>query len=146
MDTEAPGRVSITARVKEYYWQHDLNCATTTLKILAEIFSVQLSEQIISAAVGMHGAGKYGAQCGLVEGTLMFLGIIGRERQVPNETIVAQCREFAHQFETQFHSLSCRTLRPEGFSADNPPHLCEKLTCSALEFTSNFVSRFITSQ
>jgi len=31
--------------------------------------------QLLDAAVGMHGAGKYGAQCGLVEGSLMFIGL-----------------------------------------------------------------------
>jgi C_GCAxxG_C_C family probable redox protein len=135
--------VQIEERVKEYYWKYDLNCATTNLKILAEIFSIDLSDQIISAAIGMHGAGKYGAQCGLVEGTLMFLGIIGKENKIPAETSVDQCREFAKQFEVTFHSLSCSSLRPEGFSEKNPPHLCERLTCKALKFSKKFVSQFI---
>lgn len=135
--------LSIEDYVKEYYWKYDLNCATTDLKILSEIFSVTLSDQIISAAIGMHGAGKYGAQCGLVEGTLMFLGIIGKEYSFQEETIVDHCREYAHQFETRFRSLSCKSLRPEGFSKDNPPHLCEKLTCEAIEFNKEFISNFI---
>ena len=33
---------------------------------------------MLDAALGMHGAGKYGAQCGLAEGTLIFLGTFGR--------------------------------------------------------------------
>ena len=135
--------VPIDNRVREYYWKYNLNCATTNLKILSEIFSITLSDQIISAAIGMHGAGKYGAQCGLVEGTLMFLGIIGKEYLIKEETIVNQCREYAKQFENKFQSLSCSTLRPEGFTKENPPHLCEKLTCSAIEFNRNFVSQFL---
>ena len=135
--------VSIDDRVKEYYWKYDLNCATTNLKILSEVFSIPLSDQIIHAAIGMHGAGKYGAQCGLVEGTLMFLGIIGKEYHLKEETIVDQCREYAKQFENVFHTLSCSTLRPEGFNKNNPPHLCEKLTCSAIEFNKKFVSQFL---
>jgi hypothetical protein len=135
--------VSIDHRVKEYYWKYDFNCATTNLKILSEIFSITLSDQIISAAIGMHGAGKYGAQCGLVEGTLMFLGIIGKKYCIKEETIVDQCREYAKQFENKFQSLTCRKLRPEGFNKENSPHLCEKLTCSAIEFNKDFVSQFI---
>jgi len=146
MKIAAPQEIPITSRVQDYYWNHDLNCATTTLKILAEIFEVNLSEQIINAAIGMHGAGQYGAQCGLVEGMLMFLGIIGREQQIPDATIVDKCREFAQQFENEFQSLSCKKLRPEGFSEDNPPHLCEKLTCNAIEFNRNFVIRFLQKQ
>ena len=138
--------VSIDDRVKDYYWSYDLNCATTNLKILSEIFSVPLSDQVINAAIGMHGAGKYGAQCGLVEGTLMFLGIIGTEYRLQEETIVDQCREYAKQFENIFQSLSCSKLRPEGFKKENSPHLCEHLTCLAIEFNKNFVSQFLKNE
>jgi hypothetical protein len=51
----------VRSRVHEYYWEADLNCATTALKTLAEFFSIDLHEQIIDAAVGMHGAGQFGA-------------------------------------------------------------------------------------
>jgi C_GCAxxG_C_C family probable redox protein len=141
MDSQIVQAVPIKDRVKEYYWEYNLNCATTTLKILAEIFSIRLSDQVINAAVGMHGAGKYGAQCGLVEGTLMFLGIMGKKNHIPEETIVDLCREYARQFENTFHSLSCSSLRPEGFHKENPPHLCERLTCEAIEFNQRFVSK-----
>ena len=145
MTNQVPQTVSIADRVQEYYWSYDLNCATTNLKILSEIFSITLSDQVISAAIGMHGAGKYGAQCGLVEGTLMFLGIIGKEYRFQEDTIVDRCREYARQFENIFLSLSCSVLRPEGFNMQNSPHLCEKLTCRAIEFNQNFISRFITA-
>lgn len=143
MNSIATQPVAIEERVREYYWQDDLNCATTSLKILSEIFSITLSDQVLSAAIGMHGAGKYGAQCGLVEGTLMFLGIIGKEHRLQEEAIVDQCREFARQFENTFHSLSCSRLRPECFKEENPPHVCEKLTCTATEFSRNFVSQWL---
>jgi C_GCAxxG_C_C family probable redox protein len=129
--------------VRKYYWQNDFNCATTNLKILSEIFSIELAEQVIDAALGMHGAGKYGAQCGLVEGTLMFLGIIGRIKGITDDKIVDSCNEFAKQFENRFQSLLCKILRPEGFHQDNPPHLCEELTCAAVMFNVGFVADFI---
>ncbi|NLW00226.1 MAG: C_GCAxxG_C_C family protein, partial [Clostridiales bacterium] len=65
----------VASRVHEYYWEYDWNCATTVLRILAAIDGIELNEQVLAAAVGMHGAGRYGAQCGLVEGGLMYLGI-----------------------------------------------------------------------
>lgn len=135
--------VSIDSRVEEYYWRDDINCATTNLKVLAEIFSVELSDQLIDAAVGMHGAGKYGAQCGLVEGTLMFLGIIGRRYDKGETAIVDQCRDYAGQFENRFSSLLCSTLRPQGFSPDNPPHLCEKFTREAIKFNKEKIEHFL---
>lgn len=129
----------ITDRVRTYYHDEDLNCATTSLKILAELFGITLDPQVVHAAIGMHGAGGYGAQCGLVEGGLMFIGIMGRERQLPDDTIVAVCQEFGSQFEKEFSSLRCNILRPEGFHPDNPPHLCENLTGQAIEFSVRFI-------
>ncbi len=134
----------IQKRVKEYYWRDDINCATTNLKILSEKFEIELSDQIIDSALGMHGAGKYGAQCGLVEGTLMFLGILGRRLNISDENIIYSCNRFAGQFENKFNSLSCNILRPEGFNPDNPSHLCEKFTREAVDFSISFIiSKYI---
>ena len=114
----------ITLRVRESYWQHDFNCATTTLRILAECSGIEFSPQVFDAAVGMHGAGGYRAQCSLVEGTLMFLGILGRAKGLADQEIIQLCCRYAENFEEQFSSVLCRELRPEGFGSDQPPHLC----------------------
>ncbi|SHO43199.1 C-GCAxxG-C-C family protein [Desulfopila aestuarii] len=129
----------IPTRVAHYYRVDNLSCTTTTLKILSEIYDVEISQQVFDAALGLHGAGKYGAQCGLVEGGLMFITIFGRELGLPDERSVLTCNQFAQDFEQQFKSLICRELRPQGFSPKLPPHLCEKLTCEAIEFTAKFV-------
>jgi C_GCAxxG_C_C family probable redox protein len=133
-------------RVKQYYWQDGFNCATANLKILSEKFEIELSDQTINAALGMHGAGEYGAQCGLVEGGLMFLGIIGRKSHIADADIINSCNAFAAQFEKRFHSLLCRELRPDGFGPTNPPHLCEKFTCEAVLFSIDFIIKFLTEQ
>ncbi|MDQ7094455.1 C-GCAxxG-C-C family protein [Desulfosporosinus sp. PR] len=133
----------INERVHSLYWNDDINCATTMIKILAEIFKADLCSQIIEAAIGMHGAGKYGAQCGLIEGALMFLGIFGRQRDLRNEEIVSMCYDLAKKFEEEFGSLNCKTLRSQGFKPDNPPHLCEELTKKAIAFTQNYLGSAI---
>lgn len=130
----------IEDRVHEYYWTDDINCATTTLKILSEVFVIKLKDQIIDAAIGMHGAGEFGAQCGLVEGTLMFMGIAGRAKGIQDEIIIKSCQDFARQFEVHFGNLQCRVLRPQGFKLDNPPHLCEGLTREGILFSIEFIS------
>ncbi len=139
MDTQT----LVQERVHTYYWRDDINCATTTLEILAEKFGIGLCDQVMDSALGMHGAGGYGAQCGLVEGALMFVGIIGRARGLSDEVVVDACQDYARQFEARFGSLLCRVLRPEGFSPDNPPHLCEGLSCEAIEFDVEFVSALL---
>jgi len=129
--------------VRKCYWEEDINCAAATLKILSSKFGVALSNQVLDSALGMHGAGRYGAQCGLVEGMLMFLGIFGRERKIPDSEIVEVCWMFAKQFEERFSSLLCRVLRPEGFHPNHPPHLCEGLTCDAMCFDIAFVQKHL---
>jgi C_GCAxxG_C_C family probable redox protein len=128
----------IKSRVAQYYWKEDINCATAVLRILSEVFDIELNHQVLAAATGMHGAGEYGAQCGLVEGSVMFLGIFAQHRGCPGSDTVAWSFEFAQAFEERFGSLRCSVLRPEGFAPSNPPHLCEPLTCRAVEFSLAF--------
>ena len=130
----------INEKVHSYYWKDDLNCAITSLLILSEIFHTNLCSQIVSAGIGMPGAGGYGAQCGLVSGSLMFIGILGKENGQENMAIVKMCNEFAKRFENEFGSLDCRVLRPQGFKADNPPHLCEEITKKAIMFTMSYLN------
>ncbi len=129
----------IKDKVNECYKKFDYNCATTTLLTLSEYFNFSLHQQTIDSALGMHGAGKYGAQCGLVEGTLMFLGMQGREKKLSEDMIIKACNKFAREFENYFSSLQCKVLRPEGFHPEQPPHLCESITCSAINFSINYI-------
>ena len=135
-------REEIVSKVHRYYWDMDFNCATIMLKILAEVYNIELEQQILDSVIGMHGAGKYRAQCGLVEGMLMFIGIYGRKLNYSEKRIIDLCYNSAAGFEEQFGSLSCRELRPEGFRADNPPHLCEELSVDAVNYAMDFIAKF----
>lgn len=128
------------------YWGQDINCAITTLTCLSALFEVKLEPQTLHSALGLHGAGGFRAQCGLVEGALMFIGIylsgLGKSR----ETIVSSCYAYAEAFSEQFGSLRCCELRPGGFTPDDPPHLCEKLTCDAILFVYDFIRGLTANQ
>jgi hypothetical protein len=129
----------VAGEVHRYYWQDDVNCAATLLTILAELAGMPLHPQAVAAATGLHGAGGFGAQCGLVEGGLMYIGIAAGGRGLPAGETAALCREYAAAFTNSFGSLLCRELRPEGFSADNPPHLCEGRTVDAVMFAIGYM-------
>ena len=77
----------VDKRTHDYYWRDNINCTITTLKILEEIFSINLQPQVLDSALGLHGAGGYQAQCGLVEGALMFIGILGKARNYSDKEI-----------------------------------------------------------
>lgn len=133
---------AIRSRVHELYWHDDINCARTTLICLGELFEVPIDAQTVVSAIGLHGAGGYRAQCGLVEGALMFIAIYLNSHGMSEERIVSACNSFASEFEKRFGSLRCYDLRPNGFREADPPHLCESLTVDAIEFASDFLTTY----
>ena len=106
----------VSHEVHRLYYDYDENCARTTLKCLSHLFSFPINDDVFSSAIGMHGAGFYRAQCGLVEGTLMFIGLYGVGKGLLRDEIVKLCYDYASSFEKEFSSLRCRELRPGGFS------------------------------
>ena len=129
----------IKNRVHELYWNDDLNCARTAIICLSELFETAVEPQLLWSAAGLHGAGGYRAQCGLVEGTLMFIGVYFHVMGKTENEIVSACYDFAVAFEKAFGSLRCLELRPAGFSENDPPHMCEKLTCHGIEFAYQYI-------
>ncbi|PKP19678.1 MAG: redox-active protein [Bacteroidetes bacterium HGW-Bacteroidetes-20] len=132
----------VADRVQEYAWKQDLNCAQTTLLVLSEKFKIELNSQIIDGSSGLNGAGQYQAQCGLVEGALIFMGIYLRSQQKEKLEIQNICKSYAQNFESKFGSLSCSRLRPNGFNLTDPPHLCSDLTEQTLLFAIDFISTY----
>ncbi len=131
----------IKEQVHQSYWKYDINCARTMLKCLGELYDTKLEEQALQSAIGLHGAGGYRAQCGLVEGGLMFIGIYYSRKGRTEEEIGSLCYEYADEFTRKFGSLKCYDLRPGGFTPQDPPHMCEDLTCRAAEFAWEFIKK-----
>lgn len=129
----------IERQVHELYWNKDDNCAKTMLQCLSTAFHIPLLPQTLHAATGMHGAGRFRAQCGLVEGALMFTGILGAEQGLTDKQTAELCRIFAGNFTERFGSLLCRDLRPGGFQPSDPPHACEALTVQAVTFALEYL-------
>ncbi len=129
----------IKNRVHGLYWNDDINCARTVIICLGELFETTIEWQTIWSAVGLHGAGGYRAQCGIVEGTLMFIGIYLHKMGKTEDEIVSACYNFASAFEKTFGSLRCFELRPTGFSENDPPHMCENLTCKGIKFAFQYI-------
>ncbi|MDR2947414.1 MAG: C-GCAxxG-C-C family protein [Candidatus Adiutrix sp.] len=130
----------IGEKVRHAYWDLDINCARTALTCLGDIFQFPISQQTMAAAIGLHGAGGYRAQCGLVEGALMFIGMYLADKGRADAAIAETCYQFAEQFTGRFGSLRCFDLRPNGFSDNDPPHACEALTVSGVGFMYDFLA------
>ncbi len=132
-------QTEIKELVHDLYWGVDKNCATVMITALSRHFEVAVSPQVFEAIVGMHGAGGFGAQCGLVEGALLFIGMFGAKQSIPEQETVNICYRFGESFTQEFGSLICSVLRPQGFKPDNPPHLCEEMTNHAVLFAIQFI-------
>lgn len=137
-------RDKIRAGVHQFYWNLDINCARTALSCLSELMNTPVNSQTMQSAIGLHGAGGYRAQCGLVEGSLMFIGIFFAQKGKSDFEIANICYQFAESFTQKFSSLRCYELRPNGFQESDPPHACEELTGNAIEFTYNFIKSINT--
>ena len=129
----------ITKRVHELYWKEDINCARTALICLSELFNISVEPQTIWSAIGLHGAGGYRAQCGVVEGSLMFIGIYFHMMGKTEDEIVSACYNFAAAFDRAFGSLRSFELRPKGLAESRPPHICESRACEGIEFTYQYI-------
>ncbi len=130
----------VRERVHSLYYDRDVNCARTTMLCLGELLGFHIEEQTYAAAVGMHGAGGFRAQCGLVEGALMMLGAYFGAKGVADGERVDMCRRFAGRFGSRFGSLRCLELRPGGFNEWDPPHMCEELTVESVLFVYEFMA------
>ena len=131
----------VEARVERMYNDLDYGCAHTTLKTLAEVFDIEVSQQIYDSSSGMlGGGGYYGAQCGLVQGGIMFIGILGARHGFDKETLSQNCFDFSARAEKELGSLLCREIRPEGFADDNPPNLCKSRTVQSIVSTTRFIA------
>ena len=129
----------IAEGVRQAYHGEDIPCVPTSLRILGQLFDIEISGDVYTACWGLNGAGLYGAQCGLVEGALMILSMLCHRYKMDTDGISRVCSNFASDFEDRFGSLLCRELRPEGFTNDQPPHLCEERTVAAIVFAAEFI-------
>lgn len=130
----------VADRVRVAYLDEDIPCVPTVLRTLGESFELEISEQVYASCWGLNGAGNYGAQCGLVEGVLMFISLLASREGIDTLDMWQACADFASDYEQRFGSLQCRTLRPEGFHADDPPDVCEVLTVESIVFSARFIS------
>lgn len=131
----------VTKRVENMYHDLDLSCVHTTLRILSEVFDTGLSQQIYDASAGMLGGGGcYGGQCGLVQGGIMFIGVLSAGQGHDKKTLEKNCFDYSAQADKELGSLLCREIRPEGFADDNPPNLCEPRTVQSIVSTARFVA------
>lgn len=127
----------IATRVHDYYWQDGFPCLITSLKILGEKFNIKIDD-LVPSLIGLN-AGRNRTQCGLVQGPLLFIGRYGEVKHMSQQQVIDCCHKYIDCFTNEFGDIECRVLRPNGFQAADPPHLCENLTKKAVEYAARFM-------
>lgn len=125
--------------VQEGFFTREEDSAVTVLRGLGEVFDTALSPQLLQAAAAVSGAGCSGAQCGIVEGALLFIGLYYGAKGKTAAEIAAVSRAFAAAYAEKWGSLRCAELRPGGVHEDDPPTLCAGLTLEGIIFTREFI-------
>jgi hypothetical protein len=131
----------VNNRIEEEYHDLETPCSSTTIKILAELFQVEIDDQVYISADALSGQHQYNPVCGLLNGSLMFMNLLGKNLYYEFEEIRDLCYNFSLEFRKHFGSENCSVLRPEGFKEDNPPHICEPLTNRSILFTIEFIAK-----
>lgn len=131
----------IKDKVHELYWKKQGNCANVMLICLSELTDVKLEPQVFASVTGLHGAEKFGAQCGLAIAGQMFMGIYYRQLEKDEVFIASCCAQYAEAFRNKFATLVCSELRMNGYISTDPRHVCEQFTCDAVTITYNFLKR-----
>lgn len=131
----------VDKEVHENYWEKDLNCCTNILMLLSEIKGIKLDKQVLYSVSGMHGLNPSAAPCGLLSGALMFLGIYGREKNIPNSQLTRHYYEYSKYFQRKFGDTSCKNLNKRKDALGLLPFSCEDLTKTVVIFTSDFIDK-----
>lgn len=130
----------VAEKVHYFYHEAGINCAVGTLMLLSDIFSIELQEQVYDSAIAMVGAGKYGAQCGILEGCMMFASIYAIKFGLGKKEIVPLIYKWSSMFEKEMGSIVCKGLRPYPFTPeDAPKHLCEPITVKGVSLAVKFI-------
>lgn len=131
----------IKEKVHELYWREHESCAKTLLLCLEELLEIKMEPQVLQCVTGLHGAEKFGAQCGLSVAGQMFIGIYFSQIHKNEELVIASCNQYVEVFRNKFGSLQCTDLRLSGYMYSDPRHLCEQLTCDVVTVTYNFLKK-----
>ena len=128
--------------IKEIFCLKQLNCATTTVIIMSKHFSTKIQSQVIDSLVGLPNGAEQKSLCGLVSGTLIFIGIYGKIKKLKRDQIKNICKKFSSEFIGKFGSIDCKDLKPEKISPEQTC-ICKELAYKAIDFSIDFIEKSI---
>ncbi len=126
----------VRSLVHHYYNVCDINSAKTTLYCLGELLGVSIKTQAIQAASGLYNMSRGKDGYGLLNGAVMFMGILFSKKNMAEREISNICTRFADKFQEKFGSVINRDLG----SSKEALRLKEEMTVNAILFDYDFLS------
>lgn len=113
----------IKSLIQKYAGKQEMGCSATVLSVLSDLFNIKVEKQVMACLIGMEGGSNFKNDCGLLDGSLMFIGIMLSQQGLPEPLTKGICRQFTGSFEIEFGESSvinscsnegtCLSLTPE---------------------------------
>lgn len=126
--------------VQHYFLEKDNNCAEAMLRILKDIYDLDISEDSVKLVSAFGGGCGCGMLCGALAGSLAALGVIKvEERAHVTPGFKETCAAFCARFAAELGDTNCAELRPRYFQ--------ENVRCSeVLEKTLSCFEAFLAEK
>jgi len=128
--------------IKDYFHRGGLNCAESTVRLLASMGEYEIPKDIMQTMSGAGGGMQRGLTCGAVTASVALLGLFtGRtEPSEPREPSAQAVRTYLEEFEKRFGSLICEKLKA-GFESksDEMYEHCAKFVTGSVEIVADIL-------
>ncbi|MCC0650779.1 C-GCAxxG-C-C family protein [Clostridioides difficile] len=137
-------KVRVTA--EQYYRNGDFYCSEAIVKVIKDVFELDITDEIISMASGFPvGVGGSGCTCGAVTGGIMALGLFFGRSKAKDEKVnkaMELSKELHDFFKGKNKSLCCRVLT-KGMTLGTKEHMdqCILFTGQVAEETARIICR-----
>lgn len=128
--------------VKDYFYRGGLNCAESTVRLLASMGKYEIPKDLIKAMSGFGGGMQRGLTCGAVTASVALLGLFtGRTEPSESREPSAQAvRIYLEEFEKRFGSLICEKLKADFESKSEEMYAhCAKFVTASVEIVVNIL-------
>jgi C_GCAxxG_C_C family probable redox protein len=138
---------------KNYFYNGGLNCAESTLRCLIEDGVIDVPLETVRMMTGFGGGMQRGTTCGAVVAAVAAIGwVTGRiEPGESRAASAAAVRAFLQQFEAEFGTLDCKSLRAvyakeHALKSDGMYRSCTAFVERAIDLVQNILAENTNQQ
>lgn len=102
----------LVEKAKDYYLNHELNCAESVLNAANDIFDLDIKKNGLRIMAAFGGGMGIESVCGAITGALAALSVMFCENKAHESPELKElCRGYFAEFEEKYHSNICSELK-----------------------------------